>query len=115
MVARYAQQIRVMSLMLASHSYADIQKQCRPLQKQLYHVLMAIMSNTYFFTTQKDEPERRARLKAMWDELYANDPGLYHKMRRMPLIFFVNSLSWKAKGIVSLASYRFLTRFVKLG
>ena len=104
-----------MSLMLAAHSYDHIQRQCRPLQKQMYHYLHALMANTYFFTTQKDEPERKARLKAMWEELRARDPGLYHKMRRMPMVLFVNCFPWKGKGLVSLAGYRILTRHVKLG
>ena len=115
MVSRYEQQIKVMTLMLEAHSYAAISKQCRPLQDQMYHCLNAILSNTYFFTTQKDEPERKARLHAMWEELRAKDPDLYQKMQHMPLVMFANTIPWKMMGKVSLASYRFLTRYVKLG
>ena len=115
MVERYAQQIKVMSLMLSSHSYEQIHRQIRPLQKQMYHFLHSVMLNTYFFTTQKDEPERRSRLNRLWKDLQVRDPRLYHKMRRMPLILFVNCLSWKWKGRVSLWSYRILARHVKLG
>ena len=115
MVARYEQQIKVMTLMLSAHSYDEIQKQCRPLRKQMYHFLHSVMSNTYFFTTQKDEPERKTKLQAMWDNLRAEDPGLYHRMRRMPSVMFISLFTWKMKGRVSLAGYRILTSHVKLG
>jgi len=115
MVARYDQQIKVMSLMLSSHSYEQIHRQIRPLQKQMYHFLYSVMLNTYFFTTQKDESERRSQLNRLWGDLQIQDPRLYHKMRRMPLVLFVNCLSWKWKGRVSLWSYRILARHVKLG
>lgn len=115
MVNRYDQQIRVMSLMMASHSYEDIQSQCSQLRDHMYHFLHAVMSNTYFFTTQKNEPERKERLKAMWDELYERDPKLYHRMRRMASVVFVSLFSWRFKGYVSLAGYKIVRRNAKLG
>ena len=81
----------------------------------MYHFLHAVMSNTYFFTTQKDEPERKERLKAMWDELRARDPDLYRRMRRMASSVFVNLFPWKIKGYVSLAGYSVVRKFAKLG
>lgn len=115
MIARYDQQIRVMSLMLAAHSYEQIQCQIRPLRKQMYHFLHAVMMNTYFFTTQKDTPERRTKLKDLWTNLQKQDPRLYRKLRRMPMILFVNCLSWNLRGKVSLWAYQILARHVKLG
>lgn len=115
LVGRYEQQIRCTSLMLQTMSYDEIAKLCKPLQKQLYHFLDSVMMNTYFFTTAKDTPERRAALDAMWKELQERDPKMYRKMRSLPKIRFLNCLWWKAKGWATTFSYKFLCKHVKLG
>lgn len=114
-VKRYADQIRCMRYMLAAYSYEELETMCRPLKKLMYHILHVIMCNTYFFTTAKDSPERRADFKVMWDELKSRDEKLYRRIKRMPAFFFLDMLSWKGKGRITTASYKFLCRHVKLG
>lgn len=114
-VKRYAQQIEVTRIMLKSHSYQSIQGMCKPLKKQMYHCLHVMLMNLYFFTTARDEPERRERFAFMWDELKQDDYKLYKRLKRMPLVWILDRLRWKAKGRVTTMSYRFLCRHVKLG
>jgi len=115
LVGRYEQQIRCMSLMLQAVSYEQMEKLNKPLQKQLYHFLDCTLMNTYFFTTAKDTPERRAALAGMWNELKERDPKLYKRVQRFPKMILLNCLWWKAKGFVTTFSYKFLCKHVKLG
>lgn len=115
LVSRYEQQIRCSSLMMKSMSYDEISKLNKPLQKQLYHFLDCVLMNTYFFTTAKDTPERRAAFGEMWQELKKRDPKLYRRIKRMPKIRFLDCMWWKAKGRATTFSYKFLCKHVKLG
>lgn len=115
MTKRYAQQLSVMRHMLLCHSYEEIERQPKLLKKQLYHDLNAIMLTTYFFTTQSDDPERRKGFADLWSELKEKDIKLYKKVRSFPLVRLLNGMSWKGKGRLTLFSYKFLTKHVKLG
>ncbi len=115
MTKRYSQQIRVMRIMLGAHTYDEIQSKCKRLRQQCYHQLCNIMVTTYFFTTQGNDKARKEEFYAMWKELKQRDIKLYKKMRRMSMIRFLNMLSWKGKGRMTLFSYKFLTKRVKLG
>lgn len=114
-VKRYDQQVRCMGLMLAAHKYEFIKKQCKQLQKQLYHFLDATLMNTYFFTTAKDTPERRAALKNMWAEFKQKDKKLYKKARKFSKVRILNGLTWKLRGKLTTSVYLYLCKHVKLG
>ncbi|MDE6373580.1 MAG: glycosyltransferase family 2 protein, partial [Clostridia bacterium] len=114
-VKRYDQQINITRIMLRAHSYGEIESMCKPLRRQMYHCLHVMLMNTYFFTTAKDEPERRQLFALMWAELKENDPKLYRRLKRMPLVWILDRLRWKVKGRVTTSSYRFLCKYVKLG
>lgn len=115
MSMRYEHQIRVMKCMLASHSFQDLESLEKPLRRQMYHFLYSVMTNTYFFTTQKNSTERKKNLQLMWDELREKDPLLYKKMRRTPSVLFLKPFPWKVKGFISRMGYRILVKYVKLG
>lgn len=114
-VKRYDQQARCTAILFKAHTYEEIQTFSKPLQKQLYHFLDAILMNTYFFTTAKDSSERRATLKKLWADLKETDIKLYKKLRRLPKVAFVNILPWKLKGWLSTRIYLYLCKHVKLG
>lgn len=114
-VKRYEQQILCMKLMVKTHRYEFIRKQCKPLQKQLYHFLDCVLMNTYFFTTAKDSPQRRSALKSFWLDLKTDDRKLYRRLRRLPKVKVLNCCFWKLKGKLTTASYRYLCKHVKLG
>lgn len=114
-VKRYAQQMRVMELMLRSHSYDELSSYGKRLQKQMYHILDVILMNTYFFTTAKDTPERRQDFRNMWENLKRDDIKLYKKLRGFSKVRFLNSLTWKSRGRVTTFCYKFLCKHVKLG
>ncbi len=114
-VKRYDQQIRCMKLILKAHSYDEIRTFCKPLRKQMYHFIDAVMMNTYFFTTAKYSKERKAALKEMWADIKASDKKMYKKVRRMPKIFLLNCLCWRLKGALTTAVYKYLCKHVKLG
>ena len=115
MVKRYADQIRCMGCMLSSYTYEELRSMCRPLRKLMYHALHVILLNTYFFSTARDDEERRQNLKQMWEELRVRDKKLYRRIRRMPSIAFLNALSWRMRGKVTMGCYKFLCKHVKLG
>lgn len=115
MTKRYTQQLRVMRHMLLCHSYDEIESQPKRLKQQLYHQLNNIIVTTYFFTTQSDDPERRKGFADMWRELKEKDIKLYKKVRSFPLVRLLNGMSWKSKGRLTLSTYKFLTKHVKLG
>ncbi len=114
-VKRYDNQIRCMRQILSSYTYDELQAMCKPLRKQMYHNLHAIMCNTYFFTTAKDSPERRKLFAEMWSDLKERDIKLYRRIRRMPTFILLNCLPWKLKGALSTLAYKFLRKHVKLG
>ena len=115
MSARYDHQIRVMRSMLKAHSYQELERLEKPLRRHMYHFLYSVMTNTYFFTTQKSDEKRKKDLQSMWDELQENDPGLYKKMKRAPSVLFLKPFPWKIKGFFSRTGYQILVKFVKLG
>ncbi len=115
MTKRYSDQITCMTRMLLSYTYAELKAMCRGLRKLMYHILHVILLNTYFFTTAADDEERRRKLAGMWNSLKQKDKKLYRRIRRMPAIAFLNSLSWRLKGKFTLASYKYLCKHVKLG
>lgn len=114
-VKRYDQQINITRLMLKAYSYNEIESMCKPLRSLMYHCLHVMLMNTYFFTTAKDDPVRRERFALMWQELKSNDPRLYRRLKRMPMVWILDRLSWRVKGRVTTRSYRFLCKHVKLG
>lgn len=115
MVKRYDQQIRVMECMLKAYTYADIKAMGKQLARLMFHILEAIMLNTYFFTTAKDSVLRRVSFERMWAGLKARDKKLYNRLKYHTLIKFLNPLNWKLKGVVTTFSYKWLCKYVKLG
>lgn len=115
MIKRYDQQIRVMDCMLKAYSYAEINGMCKQLKKLMLHNLEAVMLNTFFFTTARDDADRRERFSKLWNDLKVNDKQLYKRIKHHTLCKWLNPLSWKMKGKVTTFSYRFLCRHVKLG
>lgn len=115
MIKRYADQVRCMSCMLSAYSYADLRAMSRPQRRLMYHALHIILLNTYFFTTARNEPLRRQRLRKMWQDLRASDKKLCRKIRRMPTIAFLNTLSWRMRGKLTTFCYKVLCKRIKLG
>lgn len=115
MVDRYQQQILVMREMLKAHESQALFRMQKPLRQYAYHVLMAIMMNTTFFTTAKDSPERREAFAALWQELKERDKTLYRKIRCGTMYALLNPLPWRWKGRLTTRCYKFLCKHVKLG
>ena len=112
---RYEQQIRVMMCMLMSYSHEQLESLSGPLRRHMYHFLYSVMTNTYFFTTQKSSTERKKNLMLMWDDLRKRDPALYRKMRHTPSVMLLKPFPWRIKGYITLIGYLILVKFVKLG
>lgn len=116
MTKRYAQQMKVMYVMYNAYSYEQIKKMPKPLRRLCKHILFTISMNVTFFTTAKDDPERRAAFKKMWQDFKASDKKLYGWLRyRTWGNFLLGLMPWKMKGAISTAAYKFLCKHVKLG
>lgn len=115
MIKRYDQQICVMNCMLKAYSCDDIYAMDKPLKKLMFHCLEVIMLNTYFFTTARDDENRRELFNKMWSDLKTNDKKLYKRIKHHTLCKWLNVFSWRMKGRVTTFSYRFLCKYVKIG
>lgn len=114
-VQRYSQQIKVMTMMCLSHTYAEICAAPRGLKKYLMHYLRAIMMNTLFFTCARCDKARKADLKKMWRDIKSHDKKLYRKVRYMNYPLAVAFLPWRLRGRIMTFGYNILKKRVKLG
>lgn len=114
-VDSYAQQQRVMNIILNEFTYEEIMSKPKGLRNYMKHFLSAIMIITQMFTTGKSSSERRKSLKKLWKDLKQNDKKLYRFLRYRSYNTLVNFLPWKLRGYVMMKGYKYLAKKVKLG
>ncbi len=114
-IKRYAQQIRVMKMMVDSYKWDEIKRLPGGLRKYMWHALQVIMMNTIYFTAAVDEPERRAALRDLWAHIKGSDRKLYKKLRNRSYATFVNYMPWWLRRSVMDLGYKILCKKVKLG
>ena len=114
-VARYAQQQRVMLLMTQAFSKREISRFPKGLKKYAWHSLKVIMMNTVFFTCAEDSPQRRQSMRELKKSIKLSDKRLYGKLRHGTYLAIIFLLPWRLRGRAMTAGYRYLCKKVKLG
>lgn len=114
-INRYAQQLKVMSMMAQSHKYEELKNLPKGLKNYMMHYLRAIMMNTLLFACGRYSKERKADLKQMWKEIKEFDRTLYRKIRYENYPLSVAFMPWRMRGKVMMLAYKIIKRKVKLG
>lgn len=113
---RYDQQIRVMKLIFASHSYDTIVDLDTGLKRYMLHAVSAFCMNTMMFCCSGgDNEERRNAYKDFWNYALKTDPKLYEYVRKKGLPALVCWMPWKMRGNMMLFGYKVLCKINKLG
>ncbi len=115
MVKRYAQQLRVMTLMATSYTCEELDALPKGLRKYMYHALKAVMSNTVFFTCGENTQERKDGLQTFYDTVKAHDVRMYKYVKHHSYASVTNWMPWGMRGKVTLFFYNLLCKIVKLG
>ncbi len=112
---RYKQQLLVMEMMTASHSYEEIKSLPKGLRKYMFHYLHAVMMNTLMFACGKVSKERKADVKEMWRKIKQTDKKLYYKIKYRGYPLSVVFLPWWIRSKVMMLAYKIICKKVKLG
>ncbi len=114
-MSRYRQQITVMEIMAAAHSYDDIKKLPKGLKNYMFHYLLAVMMNTLMFALGKVSKERKSDVRAMWKRIKASDKKMYRKLKYRGYPLSVIFLPARLRSKLMMFGYRVLCKKIKLG
>ncbi|MBO7377771.1 MAG: glycosyltransferase family 2 protein [Clostridia bacterium] len=114
-VKNYEMQLRVMRCIVDSYYLEEINKMPKGLKRYMWHDLSAFMITTMLFVGAKDTPERRAKLKELWQHIKERDIAMYKKLRHRSYSTLVLWLPWRPRGWLMVQGYKIICKKVKLG
>lgn len=114
-IARYSQQLVVMTEMCLSHTSKEINSRPKGLKNYLWHYLYAVMMNTLFFACGEVTKERKEGVKKMWRDIKSHDKKMYRKLRYTGYPLSVAFMPWRMRSKVMMLSYNIIKKRVKLG
>ena len=91
MIKRYAQQVKVMTLMALSYSYEEIKKLEKMHKYYLMHDLIVKLYLTSFYVYADYNKEKEATYREFWTTFKKENRSLYYKLRYRTY-FFVSLL-----------------------